>query len=98
MSVDTSDIVEDHVVEYRTYVAVWAALLALTGVLVGVSLVWPALAMWAMVFVTPLKAGLVLYYFMHLKYEPLVIKAMVFAALATLVVFIAMTFLDVSFR
>jgi len=45
-----------------------------------------------------LKAGLVFYYFMHLKYEGPLLKTMVFVALATLVVFIGMLFFDISFR
>jgi cytochrome c oxidase subunit 4 len=48
--------------------------------------------------VTPLKAALVFYYFMHLKYEGTLLKAMVFVALATLVIFIGMLFFDISFR
>ena len=54
--------------------------------------------MWTMLTLTPLKAGLVFYYFMHLKYEGLLLKAMVFVALATLIVFIGLLFLDISFR
>ena len=41
-----------------------------------------------MLFITPLKAGLVFYFFMHLKFEGPLLKAMVFVALATLVIFI----------
>jgi cytochrome c oxidase subunit 4 len=88
----------EHGVSNGTFVAVWAALLALTGLLVGVSQLGADVAVWAMLLVTPLKAGLVFYYFMHLKYEGLLLKAMVFVALATLVVFIGLLFLDISFR
>ena len=51
-----------------------------------------------MLTVTPLKAGLVFYFFMHLKYERPLLKVMVFVALATLVVFVGLLFLDISFR
>ena len=88
----------EHVVSNGTFVAVWAVLVALTGLLVGVSHLGTEVAVWAMLLVTPLKAGLVFYYFMHLKYEGLLLKAMVFVALATLVVFIGLLFLDISFR
>ena len=87
-----------HVVGYGTLVGVWAALIALTAILLAASLASPGAAAWAMLVVTPVKAGLVFYFFMHLKYERAFLKAMVFAALATLVVFIGMLFLDVSFR
>ncbi len=88
----------EHSVSNGTFVVVWAALLALTGLLVAVSQLGTDLAVWAMLLITPLKAGLVFYYFMHLKYEGLLLKAMVLVALATVVVFIGLLFLDISFR
>jgi cytochrome c oxidase subunit 4 len=51
-----------------------------------------------MLVITPLKASLVLYFFMHLKYEKILLKTMVFVALSTLVIFLALLFLDISFR
>ncbi len=88
-----------HVVPYATFLKIWAILLTLTLVLTFVSKVFhEALSVWAMLLITPLKAGLVFYYFMHLKFEGPLLKAMVFVALATLVIFIGMLFLDVSFR
>lgn len=88
-----------HVVPYATLLKVWACLLMLTFILVVVSRMFhEALSVWAMLSITPLKAGLVFYYFMHLKYEGPVLRTMVFVALATLVVFIGMLFFDISFR
>ncbi len=88
-----------HVVPYATFLKIWVILLTLTLVLTFVSKVFhEALSVWAMLFITPLKAGLVFYYFMHLKFEGPLLKAMVFVALATLVTFIGMLFFDVSFR
>ena len=88
-----------HIVPYSTLIKVWATLLVLTLILTFVSKVFhEALSVWAMLFITPLKAGLVFYFFMHLKFEGPMLKAMVFVALATLVIFIGMLFFDVSFR
>ncbi len=88
-----------HVVPYRTFILVWGVLMGLTGLLVFVSRMNPELfSVPAMLTVTPLKAGLVFYFFMHLKYERPLLKVMVFVALATLVVFIGLLFLDISFR
>ena len=87
-----------HVMEDRTITAVWLTLLALTGVLVAVSRISPAWAVAAMLTITPLKAGLVLYYFMHLKYEGLLLKGMVSIVLGVLILFIGMMFLDLAFR
>jgi cytochrome c oxidase subunit IV len=87
------------VVGYRTYLAVWAGLVVLTGLLVVAGrLFHEALAVPALLTITPLKAALVFYYFMHLKHEPTYIKGMVFVALATLTVFVGFLFLDISFR
>jgi cytochrome c oxidase subunit 4 len=86
-------------VPYGTYVKVWAVLLLLTGLLVWVSTRFhESLSVAAMLTVTPLKAGLVLYYFMHLKYERPLFKGMLFIALAAMALFIGLIFLDVSFR
>ncbi len=90
---------EAHLVPYRTFVLTWLALLALTAVLVAVSrLKHEDLAVWAMLTVTPLKAGLVFYFFMHLKYEKPLLKGMLLVALGALIVFIGLLFTDVSFR
>jgi cytochrome c oxidase subunit 4 len=88
-----------HVIPYSTLVKVWAVLLALTAVLVFVSRVFhETLSVPAMLAITPLKAGLVFYFFMHLKYEGVLLKTMLFVALATLVIFLGLLFSDVLVR
>jgi len=83
---------------YRTLALVWLALLALTAALVGASAVSPRLAVFAMLTLTPLKAWLVVYHYMNLRHEGPLVKVTLAVALASLVVFIGMTFLDVAFR
>jgi cytochrome c oxidase subunit 4 len=87
-------------VDPRTYVLVWVGLLILTGITVslagmnlrGLSILIPLL-------VAATKSGLVLSYFMHLKYETgLLFKLMIPIVLATLTIFIGLTFSDVAFR
>jgi len=88
-----------HVVPYQTLVRVWLLLLLLTAILVFTSRVYhELLSVWAMLTLTPLKAGLVFFYFMHLKYEKPFLKVMVLVTLAVLILFIGLTFLDVSLR
>jgi len=88
-----------HIVPYHTLIKVWAALLALTLLLASSSKIFHgALSAWAMLLLSPLKASLVFYYFMHLKYEGPLLKSLVVVALATLVVFMGMLFFDISFR
>ena len=88
-----------HVVPYATFVRVWLALLLLTALLVVAGTKFhESLSVAALLTVTPLKAGLVIFYFMHLKYEKPYLKSIVFIVLAVLTVFIGLTFLDLSFR
>jgi cytochrome c oxidase subunit IV len=83
---------------YGTFVVVWVVLLLLTGLLVAVSHLGQRYAVLGLLTITPVKAGLVFYYFMHLKYEGPLLKGVVFVALATLLIFFALLFSDVAFR
>jgi len=88
-----------HIVGYGTFIKVWLALVALTGVLVGLSASHsPNLAVLGLLVITPTKASLVFFYFMHLKYESTALKYMVAIAIAVLVIFVGLTFTDYLFR
>jgi cytochrome c oxidase subunit IV len=88
-----------HVVPNGTFVRVWLALLVLTTLLVLASkLQHEALSVWAMLILTPIKAGLVFYFFMHLKYERTLLKGMLFVTLAVLIIFIGFLFFDIANR
>lgn len=87
-----------HIVPYRVYFIVWIFLVVLTSLLVLASRVGPSLAVWGMLLLTPTKAGLVLFFFMHLKYEKTWLRALVFMTLGLLIMVIAGFFLDLSFR
>ncbi len=88
-----------HIVPYGTFVRVWLLLLALTGILVFAARVYhQSMSVYAMLAITPLKAGLVFFYFMHLKYEKPFLKSMVLITLALLILFIGFIFLDLSYR
>ena len=51
-----------------------------------------------MLILTPLKAGLVFFYFMHLKYEKPFLKALVFLVLGLLILVIGLLFFDILYR
>jgi cytochrome c oxidase subunit 4 len=88
-----------HVVPYRTFVRVWLLLLFLTAALVVTSKLWhEALSVWAMLIITPVKAGLVLFFFMHLKYEKPYLRALVFMAIGLLTLVIGILFFDILYR
>jgi cytochrome c oxidase subunit 4 len=88
-----------HIVGYGTFIRVWAALAALTLALVGVSATHnKALMVLGLLAITPTKASLVFYYFMHLKYESPPLKYMVAITLGVLMIFLVLTFSDYLFR
>lgn len=90
---------DSHIVPYRTFLIVWAALLILTGATVAVAQFnLGALNIWVALGIATLKAGLVVAVFMHMKYEQPLFKLALLAALAILAIFIGLTFFDVLYR
>lgn len=88
-----------HAVGYGIYILVWIGLVVFTGLTVVVSVVdLKALAVTAAVGIAATKSILVLFYFMHLKYEPQLFRTLVFIVVLALATFIILTFLDVLFR
>ena len=83
---------------YLTLIAVWACLVALTGLLVLLSHFGLKPAVLGLLTITPLKAGLVFYFFMHLRYEPPLLKGVVLIALGTLLIFFVLMYSEVAFR
>ena len=88
-----------HIIPYGTLVKVWLLLIVLTAILVLVSrLFHPELSVMAMLVLTPVKAGLVFFFFMHLKYEKTFLKALVFMTLGLLTMVIGLLFSDLFYR
>ncbi len=91
---------ETLVVATGTYAAVWAALLILLAATIAVAKM-QLLAQYSVLgslAIATAKAGLVLAFFMHLKYEKRFLKALLLLALSALTLFIGMTFVDVWYR
>ncbi len=87
------------IVPYGTFIRVWLVLLLLTATLVFTSTKFhAALSVPAMLTLTPIKACLVFFYFMHLKFEKPILKGLVLLAITVLIVFIGLTFSDYSMR
>lgn len=85
--------------QYWNYVFVWLGLLILTATTVTVAgLHLGKLSTLTAMIIATVKAGLVLSFFMHLKQEPLLLKGIVFAAVATLSVIMFLTFMDIWYR
>ena len=87
-------------VKYRTYIFVWLGLVILIGITVSMAgMNLGRLSIGIVLAIAAIKSGLVLSYFMHLKYETgLLFKLMIPIVLAALTIFIGLTFTDIAFR
>ena len=88
-----------HTVSYKTNILIWLVLLLLTGLTVlvaGIDLGRYGILL--NILIASVKAGFIVYIFMHLKYEPVLFKLMLFFVLFTLTTIIVLTFLDVLYR
>nr|MEE4266405.1 cytochrome C oxidase subunit IV family protein [Candidatus Krumholzibacteria bacterium] len=78
---------------------VYTALIILTGMTVAASVYFPGkIGIAVAMVVTPLKATLILMYFMHLKYERPVFVIMFLVAIAILALVMGLTFFDYLYR
>jgi cytochrome c oxidase subunit 4 len=94
-----SDVELEKEFSYRTCLLVWVALIMLLGMTVSATAMHLGrLSIYTSLFIALLKSGLVLSYFMHLRYEQGLFKVMFLVAVATLAVFIGFTFFDISYR
>ena len=90
---------EHHIISYRTLTVIWLTLLLLTGLTVGITRVeLGGMKVVAALAIACLKAGLVIAFFMHMKYEGRLLRWLLFLALVTLAIFIGFTFFDVLYR
>jgi len=90
---------EHHVVPDGVMILVWVALLILTAITVGGSVLFPGkVGIAVAMVVTPIKAALILMFFMHLKYEKPVFVAMFLTAAMILAIIMGITFFDYSYR
>lgn len=83
----------------KTFVSIWAVLLILTGITIEAAAL--RLGAWSMVanlVIASTKAGLVLWFFMHLKYERRFFKLLILVPIATLTIIIWLTFYDIWYR
>ena len=90
---------ETHIVPDGVQTLVWVALLVLTAITAAGSIFFPGrIGIGVALVVTPVKAALILMFFMHLKYEKPVFKWMFLTAAAILAIVMGLTFFDYSHR
>lgn len=89
----------EHVLSYTFLAQILGGLVLLTAVTVGVSYIdWGFLNVPIALFVASSKATLVLLFFMHIKFEGMVIKVSFISTMLFLAIMISFTFWDVAFR
>ncbi len=90
---------EKHIVPRKTYLLVFSTLIVLTLTTVGVANVdLGAMNIVAALFIAAVKAGLVILFFMHVKYSKPLIGVVIFAASLWLAILIALTMTDFMSR
>ncbi len=88
-----------HAVGTKTFILVWITLLCLTGLTIGAArMQMGAWSMVANIAIASAKASLVLWFFMHLKYEKRLFKLLLFIPLLTISIIIGLTFFDIWYR
>lgn len=88
-----------YIVRSRTFIAVWISLLVLTAItIIAARVQIGRFGMLANLLIASTKASLVLWFFMHLKYEKRTLKLMLLVPIATLTIIIGFTFFDVWYR
>jgi cytochrome c oxidase subunit 4 len=86
---------EHHVVSWRVYLAIFAALCVLTGVTVLVTgFDFGPLNLLVALGIAVTKAALVVLYFMHARYSPRLTGVVIAAALAFFVILVFLTLTD----
>jgi cytochrome c oxidase subunit 4 len=89
----------NHSVSYGRLILIWLGLIAFTGI--TVTLAGIDIGRWVIItslVIASIKSTLVLNVFMHLKFEDKVFKLFVLVAIATLAIFIGLTFFDYAFK
>ncbi len=87
----------EHITSYKEHFSTWLALILLTFMTVFVSVFGAdlrTLSVATAMLIATIKATAVAYYFMHLKYEPKIYKAMMAVVLALFAFFMIMITID----
>ena len=86
-------------VPYTAYVVVWAVLMVLTVITVGVSYVdMKHVTVLTASIIAAIKSTLVVLYFMHIRFESRIYALMILVILGTYAIFIGLTFVDYWYR
>ena len=85
-----------HIVSYADNLKVWIALLFLTWLTITIAYVTGSVAI--ALIVATVKAGIVLAYFMHLKFDSRILTILLLVTMTVFSGFIVLTFFDFALR
>ena len=89
----------NHITSYRTYAKVLIALLVLTIITISITHVHlGAFTVAVALLIACVKATVVLTYFMHLKFDEIILRVFVIMVFVLLAVVLVITFLDYIYR
>lgn len=86
-----------HITSYVEHFGTWVSLILLTFMTVFISVFGAdlnTLTVATALFIASIKALVVSYYFMHLKYDPKLYRVMILVVMALFLVFLTMTIID----
>ena len=90
---------EEHIVPYGMYILVWLGLLALTSITVTIAGIdFGTYTLIVALMIAAVKSALVINIFMHIKFDEPIFKLFLMLSGFTLVIILALTFVDYSFR
>lgn len=90
---------EHHIISNRKLTGIWLILLVLTALTVAITRIdLGGFKVAGALTIACIKAGLVISFFMHMKYENRLLQILLFVAVVTLAIFIGLTFFDVLYR
>jgi cytochrome c oxidase subunit IV len=88
-----------HITEYRVYG--WILFILLVFTTITITVTWIDLAAWSVLvalLIASVKVGIVMTYFMHLKFDTPLFRILVIMVLSIFVLVIALTFIDYLYR
>lgn len=90
---------DNNTVTKKSLIAIWAALIVLTGITITVARIHLGFAnVLAALTLATIKASLVVLFFMDLRHEEKMIRNILFVTLFVLVIFIGLAYFDVGVR
>jgi len=99
MSDHTNEAAHTHETGYGVYIMVWLGLVALTAITITIAGIHlGSVTLVAALTIAAVKSTLVISYFMHVRFDSMMIKIFIYVCILVFVIIMILTFSDLSFR